>query len=74
MEKFQSVACIHKYCILKDIWEAAVGEQLMYKWEPHNQWDHYAVALKKNVTQGAVIDTYQGNSNFIVHQCNCTQR
>ena len=45
--------------------EAALGEELMCEREPHNQRDHYAVAVK-NGTWGAVVGHFtKKNSNSV---------
>ena len=36
------------YHVYQDIWEAAVGEMLVFSMEPHNTYDQYAVAVEKN--------------------------
>ena len=45
MEEFEITCCIRGYH--KEIWEAAVGEELGCVREPHNSHDRYAVAVKR---------------------------
>ena len=40
MEEFQAVACIRRFRIFKDIWEAALGEESTCERESHNR-DRY---------------------------------
>ena len=54
-KEFQVIACICRCHMFKDIWEAALGKELMCERESHIQQDRYAVAVKKNGTRGAVI-------------------
>ena len=39
-------ACIRGYHVYKEIWAAAVGEELACTTEPHNSHDRYAVSVK----------------------------
>ena len=41
MEEFQAVACIHRFHVFKDIWEAALSKESMCERESHNQRDRY---------------------------------
>ena len=43
---------VHGYHIYMymDIWEAAIGEELNYKWEPSNSVGQYTVAVVKGDT------------------------
>ena len=47
MEEFVRVCCIrgYMYHVYRDVWEAAVGEELACEREPHNTHDCYAVAV-----------------------------
>ena len=47
MEEFEITCCIRGYHVYKEIWEAAVGEELVCVREPHNSHNHYAVAVKR---------------------------
>ena len=47
MEEFEITCCIWGYHVYKEIWEAAVGEELVCAREPHNSHDRYAVAVKR---------------------------
>ena len=47
MAHFEGHACIHCYHIYKDIWEAADGEELLCKQEPHNDHNRHSVAVRR---------------------------
>ena len=47
MEEFERAVCIRGYHVYKDIWDAAVGEELLCEREPLNAQDRYAVAVKR---------------------------
>lgn len=42
--------CVRGYHVYKDIWEAAIGEELLCERETRNTKDRYAVAVKKDGT------------------------
>ena len=44
---FERNCCIREYHIYKEVWEAAVGESLVWEREPKNTSDRYTVAVKK---------------------------
>ena len=48
MEEFERACCTHGFHVFKEIWEAAVGEELACEREPHNAHDRYAVAVKRS--------------------------
>ena len=43
--------CVRGYHVYKDIWEAAIGEELPCERETRNTNDRYAVAVKKDSTE-----------------------
>ena len=47
MEDYERECCIRGYHVYKEIWAAALGEQLVCEREPYNR---YAVAVVKNRT------------------------
>ena len=47
MEEFEREFCIRGYYVYKDIWDAAVGKELLCEREPLNAQDRYAVAVKR---------------------------
>ena len=42
--------CVRGYHVSKDIWEAAIGEELLCERETRNTKDRYAIAGKKDST------------------------
>ena len=52
MEEFERDSCIRGYHVYKEIWQAAVGEELECDREHGNTKDRYAVAVRR---QGIVI-------------------
>ena len=50
MEKFFTTNCIRGYHVYKKVWTATVGEAFVYKREPKNSSDQYAVAVKNEGT------------------------
>ena len=61
--------CVRGYHVYKDIWAAAIGEELVCGREPTNMADRYAVAvLNKKLS----LDTYQGRSQKCV-SCSCEE-
>ena len=50
MEEFQKESCVRDYHIYKDIWNAALGEELQCQRETGNSSDLYAVAVVKDST------------------------
>ena len=52
MEEFGRDCCIRGYHIYKEIWRAAIGEELECDREPENSCDRYAVCVKRS---GVVI-------------------
>ena len=47
MEEFERACCIRGYHVYKEVWEAALGEELACEREPHNVHDRYSVAVKR---------------------------
>ena len=47
MEEFERACCIRGYHEYKEVWEAAVGEELVCEREPQNAHDRYAVAVTR---------------------------
>ena len=45
--ELETASCIRGYHQYKDIWQAAVSEELLCEREPRNSHDHYAVAVKR---------------------------
>ena len=43
--------CVRGYYVYKDIWEAAIGEELLCERETRNAKDRYAVAVKRDGTE-----------------------
>ena len=52
MEEFGIDCCIRGYHVYKEIWRAAIGEELECDREPENSCDRYAVCVKRS---GVVI-------------------
>ena len=50
MESFEKECSIRGYHVYKEIWEAAIGEELDCRREPSNAIDRYAVAVMKSGT------------------------
>ena len=50
MEDYERECCVRGYHVYKEIWAAALGEQLVCEREPYNPSDRYAVAVVKNRT------------------------
>ena len=50
MEEFQKESCVNGYHVYKDIWNAALGEELQCQRERGNSSDLYAVAVLKDRT------------------------
>ena len=50
MEEFQKESCVRGYHVYKDIWNAALGEELQCQRERGNSSDLYAVAVLKDRT------------------------
>ena len=48
MESFEKECNIRGYHVYKEIWEAAIGEELDCRREPSNAIDRYAVAVMKS--------------------------
>ena len=42
--------CVHGYYVYKDIWEAAIREELPCEREARNSKDRYAITVKKDGT------------------------
>ena len=55
MEEFERTCCIRGYHVYREIWEAAVGEELMCAREPHNSHDRYVVK-REGVVDGRRSD------------------
>ena len=47
-------SCVRGYYTYQDIWDAAVGEELLCKREPNNARDSYTVAVIKDDRVGGV--------------------
>ena len=45
METYERACCVRGYHIYKDVWKAAVGEELACEREPNSPKDHYAVSV-----------------------------
>ena len=66
----KEVTCrVRGYHVYKDIWAAAIGEELVCGREPTNMADRYAVAVLK---QELSLDTCQGRSRKCV-PCSCEE-
>ena len=50
MEEFRKESCVRGYHVYKDIWNAALGEELQCQRERGNSSDLYAVAVLKDRT------------------------
>ena len=50
MEDYERECCIRGYHVYKEIWAAALGEQLVCEREPYNPSDRYDVAVVKKRT------------------------
>ena len=55
MEDYERECCICGYHVYKEIWAAALGEQLVCEREPYNPSDRYAVAVVKNTFKGQEV-------------------
>ena len=65
MEAFERAAWIRGYHVYKEIWEAAVDEELACEREPHNANDCYAVAVKRRELPLVIChESYQDCSLF----------
>ena len=53
-EEFAIEFCVCGYHVYKDIWEAAIGEELPCEQEPRNTKDRYAGAASKYLHSGLV--------------------
>ena len=47
VEQYEAVFCVRGYHVYKDVWRAAVGEDLECERETSNAHDRYAVAVTK---------------------------
>ena len=54
-EFFKKNCCIRGCHVYKEVWEAAVGEVLVYERDPENTSDRYAVAVKN---EGTIIGNW----------------
>ena len=50
--------CVRGYHVYKDIWEAAIGEELPRERETSNTKDRCAVAVKKDDTEGSSVPNF----------------
>ena len=48
MEEKSKEMCIRGFHVYKDVWDAVVGEELERERERRNNYDRYAVAVKRN--------------------------
>ena len=58
-------SCVCGYHTYEDIWEAAVGEELLCKREPNNMRDSYAVAVIKD---DCVVEVLQQYTRIVIFE------
>ena len=65
MEDYERECCVRGYHVYKEIWAAALGEQLVCEREPYNPSDRYAVA---------VVNSYRApTKNYFTHCCTVSE-
>ena len=50
MATFEKDCCVREYHIYQQLWDSAIGENLICRREPTNESDRYAVAVTKDGT------------------------
>ena len=56
MEELERDCCIHGYHVYKEIWRAAIGEELECDREPESSRDRYTAIARENAGKGVLSD------------------